>query len=485
MQKFLDRAKEMAFLNSIITRTHPTPASFTLIYGRRRVGKTLLLQHWAEQTQLPCTYIAFEKETAALQRRKLCAQAMGLPLAAAPVFETWRETWQYLAAIWKDKRHIVILDELPYAADADTAMLSALQHAWDQLFRQSNAMIFLCGSHVRAMETMMTYQSPLFGRLTGQWWVKPFEFSVLKEAFPNWSAEERVAAYAVVGGIPAYLDWLNPKLNLFDNIKATILNEGGMFMAEPMLLMYDELDKISNYLTVIKAIGEGKHTLEDISNHTLIGKNNLTEYVSRLQELRLVERRLPVTIDPRRTRLVRRGRYHLSDPYFRFYFEFMSAKQGERNDPVAKMAYIRSNLRAFIGRTMFEQLAQQWVWAQNSAVQHSARQLPFIPEAVGQHWSRRVQVDVVAINWSAKQILLGECKWSIDRVDQEIVRDLIETKTPKVLADLVDDGSADVWQVHYVVFARAGFTPAAQAMLTQRGGLAIDLKQLDQVIGIG
>jgi len=98
-----------------------------------------------------------------------------------------------------------VLDELPYAMESDPATLSALQHAWDRAFQHMRAIIVLCGSQIHVMELLQAAQSPLFGRLTGQWYLQPLPFSALKAFFPAWSVEERIAAYALVGGVPAYL----------------------------------------------------------------------------------------------------------------------------------------------------------------------------------------------------------------------------------------------------------------------------------------
>lgn len=112
---------------------------------------------------------------------------------------------------------IIHLDELPYAAEADPAMLSALQHAWDQFFKDSQTILVICGSQVRTMETLRSRQSPLFGRLTGQWDLEPLPFVALRQFLPGWTLEERVAAYAIVGGVPAYLEWLDPNRSLVDS----------------------------------------------------------------------------------------------------------------------------------------------------------------------------------------------------------------------------------------------------------------------------
>ncbi len=323
------------------------------------------------------------------------------------------------------------------------------------------------------METLQSRQSPLFGRLTGQWELEPLPFAALGQFLPGWTLEERVAAYAIVGGVPAYLEWLDPTRNLVDNIRNVILAPGSMFGAEPAFLLYDEVREPQAYLAVLKAIGAGSHTLDDISNAALIGKAHLSAYLARLQELRLVERRLPATVPPAGRHKSRLGRYHLSDAYFRFYFRFLAPHHDSLAfEPDWVMRQIQQGLRGFVGQTAFEDLARQWVVQQGRAGQHGFR-----PEVVGSHWSRSVQVDVVAINWQEKVILLGECKWGVDAVGREVVRELLETKTQRVLKGLPDGGSG--WQVRHALFARAGFSDAARDMAQPAAITLVDLNTLE------
>jgi len=473
---FVDRQKELVFLNTLLTRERPGPAQLVLLYGRRRVGKTELLLHWAKNSGVDFTYWAAERESPNMQRNSLFSRLLNVPEDSAPVHRSWSALWQAVANHIGEKRRILILDELPYAAESDPAMLSALQHAWDQFFQRSNLIIVICGSHVRVMETLLSRQSPLFGRMTAQWHLEPLPFSSLEEFFPNWDAAERVAAYAIVGGIPAYLNWFNPKQSLVENIRNVILAPGGMFLAEPAFLLYDEVRELKNYLAVLKAIGAGNHILSEIGEHAFLPSTAVNAYLSTLQELRLVERRLPVTVRPGERGKSRAGRYHLSDPYFRFYFHFLAPFQ---DDPLTSsdqiLERIQQNLRAFVGATAFEELCRQW-----TITEGKAGNLPFVPNAVGSHWSRRVQVDVVALNWNSKEILLGECKWGLDKIDRKIARDLTVEKTRLALLDLPDMGQG--WQVFHALFARQGFTDAARSEVQASGGRCIDLRELDKVL---
>jgi uncharacterized protein len=472
---FVDRREELHFLNRLLTRKQPGPGQMALLYGRRRVGKTELLKHWCEQSGLPFTYWAADKEPAVLQRRSFMATMLGMPEEQATPFDSWPALWRWLAPRLAEKKEpqILILDELSYAAAADPALLSALQHAWDHHLQAANVILVLCGSHVTTMEALMQHQSPLFGRFTGQWHLQPLPFASLREFFPTWSAEERVALYAVAGGIPAYLRWLDSDLSLVENIREVILSPGNIFLAEPELLLHDELRDLSTYQAILRAISKGNHSLKQISDDCLVGSSSLTFHLGKLQELHLVERRLPVTLTTTQQRISKQGRYHLSDPFFRFYFRFLFPHLKSLLSPEEITAHIKSELRAFVGLA-FAKLAQQW-----TATQARAGRLPFAPEAVGSHWSRQVQVDVVAVNHQRRELLLGECKWGAEAVNRQVVRELIEQKGPKVRQELPD---GDSWSLHYAVFARAGFTDAAAAELSARQGLVVDLPALDALL---
>jgi AAA+ ATPase superfamily predicted ATPase len=380
------------------------------------------------------------------------------------------------------RRQLLLLDELPYAAETDPAMLSSLQHAWDQHFQDSPAIIVLCGSHMRAMETMLSRQSPLFGRMTGQWRLQALPFGALRQFFPLWSPEEQVAAYAIVGGVPAYLRWFDPAQSLAENIRQRILAPGSLALAEVEFLLYDEVREPRIYLSILQAIGNGAHTLSTISAAALVAQTNLTSYLATLQDLRLVERRIPVTVSPAKQRSSKQGRYHLSDPFHRFYFRFLQPNEAELSyQPDRVLTLIQQGLRAFLGGTAWEELAREWV-----LVQARKNALSFLPERIGSHWSRNVQADVVAVNWEERTILIGECKWGADTVDTATIRALLERTIPLVLADLPDKGVG--WRVTPAIFARAGVTPAARAELVPsplsrgsagtRDGVLVDFAQL-------
>ena len=171
------------------------------------------------------------------------------------------------------------------------------------------------------------------------------------------------------------LNWLDPDLSLIENIRQVILSPGSMFLAEPAFLLYDEVREPKSYLAIIKAIGGGAHALTEIGERAFIPSTSVSFYLNGLKDLRLVERRLPVMQRKGQLAHSRSGRYHLSDPYLRFYFQFLEPLLSSSPfDPDRVVDAIRQNLRAFVGSTAFEELAHDGYrfWAKPGSC-HSSR----------------------------------------------------------------------------------------------------------------
>lgn len=223
---------------------------------------------------------------------------------------------------------------------------------------------------------------------------------------------------------------------------------------------------------MLNAIGEGAHALKAISDATVTAPTNLTKYLGVLQELRLVERRVPATVPPNLQHRSKQGRYHLLDPFHRFYFRFLRPNQAEiAYQPDRVLEQIQAGLRAFVGQTAYSELARTWVFHQGLR-----GALSFAPEMIGSHWDRSVQADVVAVSWREQAILVGECKWGAEPVTRQELRRLLDHTLPKTLAALPQRGEG--WRAIPALFARAGATPDAAALLREQSGLLVDLATL-------
>lgn len=475
----IGRERELQELDSLLQASSPRLVAVT---GRRRLGKTTLLVEWAKKSGLPYLYWVgshFPSDTLLTEFSKKVWQH-GHPGERVPKqfrYETWFEAFELLAESCRgEKRHIIILDEFPYAVQSEAGLPSALQNAWDHHLKFSNVCIVVCGSQVGMMNRLLGADAPLYGRMAGPLRIRPLPFAVTAAFFPHYTAEQRVAVYAVLGGVPAYLEQFSDSLTLLENLRHNLYRDVGLFRTDPDYLVGEQVRDLSNYQAVLSAIALGAHKPGDINLQAgLPHQSGVDPYLTQLVEMDYVRRELPVTIPPEKRQTSRLSRYVVADHYLRFYFRFIRPNL----DIVAQQLHdeleyrIGDQLRAFIGMTAFEELCREWV-----LVQARNRKLPFSAEQVGSHWGGDVQIDVVAINWREKAILLGEAKWQLDAVGRSVIRELIEEKTPKLLRCLPDDG--EPWQVYYAFFARGAFTEAARELARTHHAILVGLSQLDQ-----
>ncbi len=481
MARFVDRKEELATLNRLASDTKP---HFLIVFGRRRLGKTTLLLEFAARSGLPTLYWVASKQSEVVLHRSLystSARFLQLPLPPGTVTPNdWTSIFQFLAESIEKKfgnqRVLLIVDELPYAVESSAPLPSELQNAWDQHQEpRTNVLMAVAGSHIGMMAKLQERQAPLYGRFTAQLPVGPLPFSALTEFFPNMTAAERVGVYAIFGGVPAYLERVNPNISIRANVEQETMVATGIFRSEAFHSLQEDLRDTHSYHSILQAIGQGYRTHDQIALHSGIARTSLPKYLSRLIELGYIIRRLPATVPLNKRGHSRQSRYALADQFLRFFYRFISpnlisVEQGLFHD---LWDQINSQMRAFIGSTVFEELSQEWV-----RQQAIAGQLPFHPQVIGSHWSKKVQIDVVAINWRSKHILLGECKWGANPVGRGVIRELIEDKTPLVMKELPHEESK--WTVHYAFFGRAGFTQPAQELAATHDAILVDLVRLDE-----
>jgi AAA+ ATPase superfamily predicted ATPase len=473
MPRFVDREQELADLNALLDRPG---AHFVLVYGRRRVGKTTLLTTWAAQTGLPAFYWVAKRDPRELLMADLARAIWAWEHAGEPEGSIglrpggWDEVLRMLAQACGDRRAIAILDELPYAAQQDPGLASHIQAAWDHHFKDSNLLLFLAGSHIGMMVELMSYQAPLYGRLTAQFPLAPLTFGAIREFLPRYDAHRRLAVYAMLGGVPAYLERWDDRETIKANVERLFLQRTGWFRSEPLVLISDLTQReTANFEAILKALAAGRHGREEIAAATAITPSSLSHYLPRLMELRLVERRIPATVPLAQRAVSKLSRYHLADPYLRFYYRFIDPNLHLIEQQLTNRLWekLSGTVRVFVAETL-EELSRAWVIAQAQA-----DRLPFTPDAVGSHWAADAQVDVVAINWGARAILLGEAKWGEGLVGGNVVRELVE-KTGRV----VPDGGAG-WQIFYAFFAREGFTEVARQEASQVGAWLVTLQEME------
>lgn len=470
MPAFVAREKELALLNDLYRRPG---AQFLVLYGRRRIGKTSLLTHWGGEVQGPYFYWMATQTSATNQLRQFSQalfQFLNPAAAITPTFSypSWDAALAEVARLAAQQRVVVVLDEFTYVMQADPEVPSLIQKAWDLHLKPSQAFLVLMGSLAGIIQrTALDYQSPLYGRATARLKLQPLGFGALTALLPRYNSEQRVAVYTITGGVPAYIELFDDRLNILQNLQQRIVTPTNVMLSDAVFLLHEQLDEPRNYVAVLEAIAAGYHTLTDIATMAGIDRSNITKYLTVLRELGYVDRLTPATV--RRPTQSRQGRYVIVDPYLRFYYRFLAPHRSAIEQGRVRQAtsLLYDHLLDFIGTHTFEELCREWV-----AVKAEMGEMPFLPEQTGSHWSKTAQVDVVAVNWRTRDILLGECKWGKQAVGREVVETL-RRKTDNVLPPQVD------WRVHYAFFARDGFTPAARASAQEHGAQLVTLADLE------
>jgi AAA+ ATPase superfamily predicted ATPase len=345
------------------------------------------------------------------------------------------------------------MDEFSYLVKEDETIPSVFQTVVDDVLDGTAISLILLGSSISMMEEgVLSYDSPLYGRRTGQWRLEPLSFADMAPFFPTYDIDTRIQAYSVLGGIPAYLEQFDPDRSLLDNVEASVLSKGEFLYEEPEFLLRQELREPATYMAILEAIASGCTRVTEIANEIGRDASGLSRYLQNLTRLALVERETPVT-DPDS-----RGLYRLTDDFLRFWFRYVAPNQGTleqgRTEPVR--ASIAETLPAHTSRT-FEDVCRQ-------AVQSPA--FPVACSRVGRWWYDGEEVDIVGLAPQSETLVLGECKWTDRAVGPELLDDL-EAVTPEIRWH----GSERT--VRYALFARSGFTETMRSLDDERDDLSL------------
>ncbi len=456
---FVNRAQELAWLNGRYQAGQP---ELLVLYGRRRVGKSALLREFGKDKPHVYFQASQVRESDNLEQfREALARAYPDPLLESLRFNSWETALGYLAQATQGRRFVVALDEFPYLCQDNPALPSILQQWWDAAGKSSRLLLVLCGSQISFMERdVLAERSPLFGRRTGQSRLGPLLPWDAARFFPTWSGRDRLTAYGILGGIPAYLERFEAGRTLKSNLLQEALQPQGFLYDEVHFLLRLELTQVATYLSVLKAVAGGATRVTEIATRAGMPTTAVPRYLGTLRELGLVRREAPFT--ERNPEKSKRGLYVTADPFVSFWCRFIlphqSLIQAGQGETVWR-ELIRPHLDTHLG-LVFEEVCRQYVlyrWAEA----HGGT-----PLRVGRMWTGDYDVDVVAelAAGGARQTLLGECKWWKSPVGVNVLRDLRARA-----ADLPPDLHQNP---RFALFSLSGFTDELRS-LSAREGVAL------------
>ncbi len=394
--RFINRHKELEFLNR---RYKSNKFELIIIHGRRRIGKSYLIKKFIEGKK--SVYLQANQTSPKDQLEQIYVDTSKKLSGYQIKFASIDDYLEYLTR-FQNERLVVVFDEFQYLVQSIDGITSILQKWIDNQWIYGKLFIILCGSELRMMEDLLSYQNPLYGRRTGQWKIEPFSIPAVVELFPNLKIKDIFMIMSIFGNIPAYLLHYDVDMNLLENIARTILYEGHPLFEEPLYLLKQEFKEVNRYFSILKAVANGNTRLVDISNATGIEARTLPKYLSNLISTNLLLREIPVGMNKSSNKYVY---YHIADQYVRFWFRFVNPHINLlRMDGVnAVLSIISDNIDNYMGYS-FERFIIELI-----KIINIKDLLPDNYSELGRWWKKGIEIDIVGISNSS--ILCVEVKY--------------------------------------------------------------------------
>ena len=479
---FIGRETELKFLED---KYHEKKAQLIVLYGRRRVGKTETLREFCKGK--PHIFFSCTQSTDKVQLAKFSKQVLRENIPAKQYiseFADWEKAFRALLELpYGDKKKLVVIDEFPYMCKGNRSVPSILQNLWDTVFKESSVMLILCGSAMSFIEKeLLAEKNPLYGRATGIYKMKKMGFYDAARFFPNYSEEEKILAYAVLGGIPHYLNQFSPDLSVAENIKRNILTKGAVLYSEVDFLLHQELRETPIYNSIIEAVALGSTKLNGISQKSLVEDTSKTSvYLKNLMELGIVEREFSVNAGTKEKANANRGLYRLTDNFFRFWYAFGFANLSQLEDGDVKGVYeylVEPALHEFAALS-FEDVCKEFV-----RELQKKNALPFRYAKMGRWMGKttvrdqeaengvrmaETEIDLLAVDREAKEYLVGACKFKRNPFSYS---EYLDTRAK--LAPLKEKA-----KFYYALFSESGFDEKIKAKAERLEELYLyDLKEI-------
>lgn len=438
---FIGREKELAKLNSMYNNDKFECA---IIYGRRRVGKTTLIREFIKDKK--AIYFAGTETGSKSNLRNLSKSIFDLmdnDVYDQPSFDSFQSAFDYIYKLSKNERLIFIIDEYPYLAQSYKGVSSILQIQIDLKFMESNLFLIICGSSMSFMENqVLSYQSPLYGRRTAQFKIKPFTFFESIDFHKKLNVYDNAIIYGITGGIPQYLTRIDDSKDLKTNIIDNFLDPNSYMFEEPSNLLKQELREPQMYNEIIASIATGSSRLNEISTKAGIETSACNKYLSSLISLGIIKKEQPVLTESSKKTI-----YRVEDNMFRFWYRFIPQNISLILTGALDKVYkrIESQIPSFMGE-VFEEICKQYIWKMN--VEDKTE---FLFSKAGRWWGtnpiKKSEEEIDIIAFDDDSAIFCECKWTNIKVASKVLDSLIEKSL-----------MFNFKNKYYYIFSKSGFS---------------------------
>ncbi len=455
MNRFINRENELEFLNTEYNREG---SSLIILYGRRRVGKTSLIQEFIKEKPFIYFLASEESEYQNINAlKKLIAEYTSNELLKETKIDNWDILFKTLSQSILN-RFILVIDEFQYLGKINTSFPSIFQRIWDISLKDKNIMVILCGSLIHMMESQtLSYNSPLYGRRSGQIKLKQIDFKHYHKFFNNLNYKNLIEFYSVTGGVPKYIEMFCDKIDLFFQIEQNILNKQSFLFEEPIFLLQNEVSEIGSYFSIIKSIAAGNHKLGNISNDLEIKQTSLTKYLKTLIDLDILKREVPITErNPEKSKM---GLYKIQDNYLNFWFKFVYPEKAKLE--ICKTKYVMDKIKQnFIDNHVsyiYEDICISEMWSLYEKLNFNT---------IGRWWNNKEEVDIVAFDSTGDDIIFGECKYRVEKMDVDVFFSLLNKKEQVIWKN-------ETRREKFILFSISGFTDRLRELASNRDDLLL------------
>ncbi len=443
MEKFYCREEELRKLNK---RYHAGDFECIIIYGRRRVGKTTLINEFCKDK--PTIFFSALNTTEIENLESLSKSIMNYErpdMDAFPEFKTYDAALDELTALSMHERIVFVIDKYPYLEKAKPSISAMLQHIIDHKWNNSKMFLILCGSSMSFMENQVLGQeSPLYGRRTEQFKIAPLDYKESAVFHPDLSTEDNALIYGITGGVPHYINKLGVKESVDEALLDNFFDRSSYLYEEPANLLKQELREPAIYNAIITAIAQGASRINDIALKTGQENSVVSKYLGTLIDLGIVKKETSVT-----EKIGKKTIYELADNFFRFWYRFVPANMSAIDSGRIQKSYantIKKNLPDYMGLT-FEHMCRDYLL-------YYEKDLPIELNQVGQWWGtdnknkKQVQIDIVGTPVEGDEYIIGSCKYRNEKIG------LDELELIREYAQVFGKGK----KYYYYIFSKGGFT---------------------------
>ena len=442
---FYCREEELRTMNNRYKKGH---FECVVIYGRRRVGKTALINEFCKGK--PTVYFSAlnacsQENLEALSKAIYTCQ--NPDSTSTPTYRSYEDALEAITEMSMEKRLVFVIDEYPYLAKAEKSISSRLQYIIDHSWQDSRIYLILCGSSMSFMEyQVLGYESPLYGRRTAQFKIQALTYREITEFHPELKAADQALLYGVTGGIPHYINKLDVESNLDEALLDNLFSTSSYLFEEPENLLKQELREPAIYNSVISAIAAGASRSNEISTKVGVESGVCAKYLKVLLDLGILKKETPITEKSGKKTI-----YVIDDNFFRFWYRFVPRNMSVISAGRMRLVYEQAVKRFYPDYMglVFEKMCQEYLL-------RYAKVLPILLSNVGQWWGtdskthKEVQIDIVGAPVDGNEYLIGSCKYRNEKIGIE------ELELLRRYAAVFRQNGI----FHYYIFSKGGFTPA-------------------------